>query len=247
MATKSAERIAEKLDFTKPSHMEIAARMVVNGEVIAFPFNGIFGLFGDIDDPTVAVKITNIKQRPLDKKHVITYLPEHIEEIVDVERVHISMGILKQLWKVDLHALGAILPASTNAPDHLILGEYPDASILSIYTEYPPIRNLSEHVRFLGGRGLVATSANKKGQPTHWRFEELFEDFKWDVSGIVYGDFSGLPEIRRKSTSILDFTNTIPRLHREGNVPEDELREALRKHGLPELYIGRDVITVRSR
>ncbi len=246
MAIKSVERIAEKLDYTKPSDMEKAAGMVVNGEVIAFPFNGIFGLFGDIDNPTVAAKIANAKERPLDKKHVVTYLPEYIEEIADVTRMHISKDILRQLWKVDLHALGAILPASTHAPHHLISGEDPNASILSIWTEYPPIRRLSEEVRHLGGRGLVATSANKKGLPTHWCFDELYEDFKREVSGIGYGDFSDLPEIRRKSTSILDFTNTIPRLHREGNVPEEELREALNRHNLI-LLIGRDVIEVRGK
>lgn len=246
MAIRFVERVAEKLDSTKPSHIEMAARMIVNGEVIAFPFNGIFGLFGDIDNPTVAAKIANAKQRPLDKKHVVTYLPEHIGEITDVRRMHISSDILKQLWTADLHALGAILPASTHAPYHLISGDYPDATILSIWTEYPPIRDLSEHIRALGGRGLVATSANKKGQPTHWRFEDLYEDFKKDIRGIVNGDFSDLPEIRRKSTSILDFTNTIPRLHREGNVSEEELREALNRHNLI-LLIGRDVIEVRGK
>lgn len=253
MAIRSPERVAEKLDLAKPSDLERAARMVVNGEVIALPFNGIFGLFGDIDSPKVAEKIAHIKQRPFDKKHVVTYLPEHIEEIADLSRVHIIRDrgthvkdILQQLWVKDLHALGVILPAAGAAPYHLVQGEMNNATILPIWTENEDLRRLSNEVRSLGRRGLVATSANKEGQPTHWLYEELYEEFKRDLRGIAYGDFSGFSEIRRKSTSVLDFTNKIIRLHREGNVPEEELREALAKHNL-QMRIGRDVIEVRGR
>lgn len=236
---------AEKLDSENVLHIQKVAEMIMGGEVVAYPYNGIYGLFGNIDDFKVVDKIHEAKERPRDKKLVATWLPEYIHEIADFEKMNFSEERVVEIWK-NIHALGLIFPALKNAPSHLVIGEEDNSTILSIWTEYAPLRYLVEHIRKLGGRGLVGTSANKSGQATHYNYEELYQDFKYDVAGIVKADFSHLPEIRRKSTSVVDLTNKDPRLHREGNVPEAELREILEKYKLP-LHIGRDVIVVRGR
>lgn len=237
--------IAEELDSENVSHTERAAEIVMDGGIVAYPYNGVFGLFGNIDNPEAVEKIHEAKARPRDKKLVATYLPEYIQEIADAKRLSFPLETINSIWR-EVHALGLILPASTHAPYNLVIGNEVKGTILSIWTEYAPLRYMVEHVRKLGGRGLVATSANKSGQATHWQYEELYADFRYDVEGIMKADFSSLPEVRRKSTSIVDLTNTHPRLHREGNVPEEELREILNRYNLS-LVTGRDVIVVRSR
>ena len=121
------------------------------------------------------------------------------------------------------------------------------ATTLLIWTEYQPLRYLLERFRQCGGRALVATSANKAGEPTHWQFSLLRRDFGADVDAMVEADFSQLSEDRRKSTSIIDLTGDAPRFHRAGNVSELEIDEALVRNRLPGLRIAGEVIQVRAR
>lgn len=228
------------------SHLRKVAEIIKKGDIVAFPFNGVFGLFGDIDCIKAEELILDAKNRPADKKLIQVCLPEYVKEIADFSRINFREEQVVKLWR-DVHALGIILPAATTAPYHLVIRENSYATVLPIWTEYPPLRYMLEHFRKLGGRALVGTSANRMGQPTNWRFNELKEDFHFSVYALVEDDFSHLPEIRRRSTSVLDLTRENPRLHREGNVTEEEIKVALEKHGFPPLCIGRDVITVRPR
>ena len=54
--------------------------------------------------------------------------------------------------------------------------------------------------------------------------------------------FDGLPPTLRRSTSIVDFTKPVARLHREGSLPAEELRALLAQLGLGELAVGPDVL-----
>jgi len=237
---------AEIFDSSQPTHIEKVAEMIMDGRIVAFPFNGVFGIFGNIRSHHAVNDILGAKQRPEDKKLVATYLPEHIEEIADISTLCFPKDSLVELWR-NIHALGVIFHAADEAPFYLVNQTSEKTTILSIWTEYFPLRQLSEELRRIGGKGLVGTSANKSGQPTHWKFEELEADFRYDVHAMVRDEFSLLPKDRRKSTSIIDCTQLVARLHREGNVSEGEIRSALTTHGIGELSVGRDVISVRPR
>lgn len=239
--------ITERLSAHKDSDLRRAAEIIKSGEVIAAPFNGVFGLFGDVDNIKAAEEIIRVKERPKDKKLIIVPTPERIHEFVDFSRIpHYPKERVIQLWKT-VHALGIIFPASTHAPYHLTIGEGMERTILAIWTEYKPLRSLMQHAHKLGVRGLVGTSANKSGQGTHFKAEELWNEFRNDVRAVVVDNFDHLPEFRKKSTSVIDLTEEVPRLHREGNVSEDELRGALAQNNFPDLITLRDVITVRQR
>lgn len=237
---------APRLLASDMEHLRRVAEIIRDGGIVAFPFNGIFGLFGDIDNLHAAEAMIEAKGRPRDRKLIAVSTPETIDQHADLDRIGHLKHNLVALWK-DIHALGIILPASTYAPYHLTVGEGLDRTILTIWTEYPSLRTMIERFHSLGGRGLIGTSANKSGEPTHFDPDSLYLDFKTDVQAVVYDRFDHLPLQRKKSTTIIDLTNHSPRLHREGNVSEEEVRQALRKHGFPELVVGRDVITVRGR
>lgn len=237
---------AECLSSADKKHLERAAEIVKAGGIVAFPFNGVFGLFGDIDRLEAEQLILEAKNRPHDRKLIQVCLPEYARELADFSRTNFREDKVIKLWR-DIHALGIILPAATTAPYHTVIRENGSATVLPIWTEYSPLRHMVEHFRKLGGRALVGTSANRIGEPTHWKYDDLKKDFCFSVQALVEADFSYLPEIRRRSTSILDLTEEKPRWHREGNVTEAEIREALARHNFPQLQIGRDVIQVRAR
>ncbi len=237
---------APKLIASDREHLQRVAGIIKAGGIVAFPFNGVFGLFGDMDNLQAAEAIIEAKDRPKDKRLIAVTTPEVVDRHTDLTRTGYAKDQLVALWR-DVHALGVILPASTRAPYHLTSGEGTDRTILTIWTEYDPLRTMVEHFYSLGGRGLVGTSANKAGEATHFDPDNLYFDFGSIVQAVVYDRFDHLPAQRRKSTTVIDFTNHRPRLHREGNVSEEEIRLALKKHGFPELAVGRDVITVRGR
>lgn len=242
--------IAVRLNASDESHLSTVAGIIREGGIVAFPFNGIYGLFGDMDQPDAAEAIYAAKGRPPGQKLIAVVVPERISEHVDFARVSHTEQQIRELW-VDIHALGIILPAllvpEGGAPAHLTVTEGEKATILNIWTEYHPLRKMIEYFHALGGRGLVGTSANKSGEQTHHRFDSLCRDFSLNVNALVEGYFDHLPPERRKSTTIIDLTGSYPRLRRAGNVSEEELRQALSRHEFPELMVEDDVIKVKGR
>lgn len=237
---------AEKLSAKSAGDIKKAALIIKQGGIIAFPFNGIYGLFGDVANKRSADKIFKAKNRPRDKNLIIVSLPEHIDEHSDFSKVNFSHPQLVKLLK-EIHALGVILPALETAPNHLILKGDGLKTVLSIWTEYAPLRALLGELRKLGVKSMVGTSANKNGQPTHYKFETLWKEFKRDVEAIVEADFSHLSVDRYKSTTVLDMSEKRPRLHRLGNVSEAELKQQLKKHEFLKLTKLRDVIVVQNK
>lgn len=237
---------AERLGADNKLHLERAAQFIKRGGIIAFPFNGIFGLFGDIDNPDSYSRIIIAKNRPEDKRLIAVSPPENVGRFVDFSRQPYPEGQIKTLWK-EVHALGIILPASECIPKELTVGEVGKETLINIWTEYHPLRNFFEYLENLKIRGLVGTSANKSGQPTHIDANDLWCDFNLDVDAVVETSFDNLPAVRKKSTSIIDLTSEPPRLHRLGNVSEEELQEVLEKNGFSRLAVQRDFISVRGR
>ncbi len=216
------------------------AEALRGGAVGALPFNGVWGLFARIEDKDAAQRIMTIKGRPDSKGLVATTLPEFVQEIADTRKLPESLDLTK-LWK-DIHALGVILPAADTAPAHLTVNK----TVLTIWTEYQPLRHIIEDLRAIGGTALTATSANKTGEGTHSDFNALCADFRNDVEVIVQDDFGHLPDFRRMSTTLVDFTGNTPRLHRAGNVPEDELKKKFSEYGLT-LSVPDNVLRVQAR
>lgn len=244
-------RLAKRLQADNPAHLDQVVEIIRNGGAVAFPFKGIYGVFGDADIVEATDLILKAKLRPEDKKLIIVPLPEHIDEIADLHRPKIDKGNLEALWR-KIHALGIILHAATTAPYHLVQRRDDNVSTtLSIWAECASMRYTVESIRKSGGRALVGTSANKSGEATHWKYESLWEDFKYDVDAVVSAapdpDFKELPVLRRKSTTVIDLTGEFPRLHRYGNVTEYEIRRLLRKFNFPKMTVGRDLISVRAR
>lgn len=250
MITKEFERgtpfsaKAERLDAKNPYHLIRVAEIITMGGIVGFPFKGIFGFFGNMYDPQAAEAIIRAKGRSTDKRLIVVTTPEKIDTHSDLSKTRYPKEQLVALL-TDIHALGVILPASPRAPYHLV-GEGVGRTIVTIWTEYPPLRTMMEYLYILGGKGLVGTSANKSGDATHYDPDELWKEFSHAVQAVVFTRFD-LPDCRLMSTSIVDLTNDRPTLHRRGNVSDEELRKVLNRHGFPDLWIPPDVPTVRRR
>lgn len=222
-------------------HTDFAAKLLIENGVGIIAFNGIYGLFTNVDNKPANDRILQIKNRPNDKNLVLVSAPEHLNEHVDFEQTYYSHEQVAQLQQY-LHALGVILPAGNGAPSHITSRRNEQSTVLSIWTEYESLRRLITKFRQMGGRAFAGTSANKDNQPTHIDAEEAWQDLGDEVDFIVKADFSHLPNIRKQSTSIIDLTQSHPSLHRLGNVTREEIQEALLKFGFPDLQVDREKI-----
>ncbi|RMG23150.1 MAG: hypothetical protein D6732_25000, partial [Methanobacteriota archaeon] len=244
--SQRGDAVAQFFNITNLEHIENASELISQGEIIIAGFNGVFGIFGDADCPEAIAKILEAKNRPVDKNLILVsppeFLYEHLNLSATVFQYH-PLEKIKQLYQ-EIHALGMILPAAVpGAPYHLVR----EGTILNIWTEYPPhqpIRKLVLALRNRGKRALVGTSANKSGQPTFTCATQVVEAFNDDVAAVLSDSFEHLPAVRRKSTTIVDFTGEYPRLYREGSVPESELREHIERLGFRKLIVDENVIKV---
>lgn len=243
-----SRRLAMRFSEKNPLHIDYAADLLAKKNKIGvIGFNGIYGLFTNVESRAANARIRFIKGRPEEKKLVLVTPPEYLHEYVDFSRTSFSHEQVIKLQK-SLHALGVILPASDRVPGHILESVNDQKTVLSIWTEYGPIRKLMESFREQGGRALAGTSANISGQPTHIDIKSAWKDFNGFVDFTIEGDYSYLPEIRRQSTSIIDLTKDRPRLHRLGNVTQEEIVEGLRKFDFPDLQIEKEkLLLVRPK
>ncbi len=233
---------AKKLLSTDKNDLIKAATIIKNGGIVAFPFNGIYGLFGDINNKHAAEKIYRAKNRPKDKKLIMVIAPEFIKEYAQLDHLSVPHDDLITFWK-NIHALGVILPSGDALPITLDNG----GTILTIWTEYEPLRFTLEEFRKLGGSAFIGTSANKSGQPTHFESVTLWSDFAYDVDAIIEADFNHLDDSRKKSTTVVDMTTKKPRLHRIGNVSKEELELLMSKYNIPPLTDDEPLIIVQGK
>jgi tRNA A37 threonylcarbamoyladenosine synthetase subunit TsaC/SUA5/YrdC len=227
----------------EPAARAQAADALAAGEIVVIPFNGIFVLVGDADDPAVPEKIAVAKHRPQAKGVALVCPPEHLAEHIALEapvRTSCTLPSLQALYGA-VHAVGAILPATRpDAPPHVVQA----GTILNVWTEQRPTSPLRELVRELrrrGRRALAGTSANRSGSPTITDPAEVTSVFAGRVPLILLDTFEAVPPARRHSASIVDLTGPTPRLVREGSVPAAELRAELRRLRLGELAVATDV------
>jgi len=230
---------AEVAQVTEPGARVQAAEALAAGEIVVLPFNGIFVLVGDADDPAVSEKIAIVKQRPLSKGAALVCPPEFLAEhvAVDAPRTSFTLPQVQALYQA-VHAIGVILQAARpGAPQHLVQA----GTVLNVWTEQrpaSPLRDLVLELRRREHRALAGTSANLSGRPTITDPAEVASVFGGRVPLILLDTFEAVPPRRRRSASMVDLTGPVPRLVREGSVAAAELRAELNRLELGELAVS---------
>jgi tRNA A37 threonylcarbamoyladenosine synthetase subunit TsaC/SUA5/YrdC len=231
------------LDNRNRAHLDQAAELIMQGEIIAFGFHGIFVFIGDADQPIAARRIAAAKRQPFDKPLALVCAPDYMEKFVDLTapafRYH-PLASVQQLQR-EVYCLGVLLPAArTGLPPYLTH----NGTILNVWMEYPPhhpSRYLQERIRQRGARAFVGSSTNQHGEPTYVDPLQALRVFGGALPAILDYDPSGVPIEHRQSSTLVDLTGECPRLMRRGSVPVEELNVHLHRLGLRPLLIGEHV------
>ncbi|GLT20244.1 threonylcarbamoyl-AMP synthase [Vibrio zhanjiangensis] len=167
-----------------------------NGEVIAYPTEGVFGVGCDPDNPDAIKKLLELKKRPVEKgliliaasyEQLLPYIDESQLSEAQLNRVH-------QTWP---GPVTWIMPCSHKA-SKWVSGQFD--SIAVRVTDHPLVQKMC----FAFGKPLTSTSANLTGKPPCKTTQEVEHQLGDRLAAILAGETGGRDkpsEIRDAKTS----------------------------------------------
>ncbi|MFX1479065.1 MAG: L-threonylcarbamoyladenylate synthase [Promethearchaeota archaeon] len=208
----------KKLDEIK-IYLEIAVDNIIEGKVIAFPTNSVYGIGGNPLDLTVINRINDIKFR--DKAKGFLLLASDLEEASKVAEFNEVANILaKRYWPGQLTLIlhkkkPNLIPPEVTANKDTIGLRVPENEI---------ILNILKLLKTRGHLGLIiGTSANYSGEPPCISGEEVSKKILRPIDLIIDGGKS----MSQISTTIVDCTTSNPKFLRIGKISEEEILNLL--------------------
>ncbi|MHA1196025.1 MAG: L-threonylcarbamoyladenylate synthase [Promethearchaeota archaeon] len=212
-------RLAGKEEKDVKFFLEIAIDYIIEGKVIAFPTNSVYGIGGDPCNIDVINRIYDIKFR--DKSKGLLILVADKEE---AEKVAIFNPIAERLaekyWPGQLTLIlnkreGDFLPPELTAFRETIGIRVPENPII-----LKLLKLLKSKGRF---GGLIGTSANYSGEPPAISGDDVVNKLLSPIDLILDGGKSK----SKIPTTIVDCTSDKVKFLRIGLISEEEIREYL--------------------
>ncbi len=185
-----------------------------DGGLVAFPTDTVYGLGACFDNLDAVKRIYEVKKRPYDMGLPLlvageSQISEVVEYIPDVARLLIKRFLPG--------GLTLVLPRAQSVPDIVTGG---GETVAVRIPAHPLTIALIRGV----GKPVIGTSANVSGKPSAITAEEIRLQLGDEIDLIIDG---GRCDGGREST-IVDVTEDIPRLLREGAISRAELEQVCR-------------------
>lgn len=186
-----------------------AGQIIMDGGLVAFPTETVYGLGGDALNSSSSEKIYKAKGRPSDNPLIV-----HIADIDDIYKIasevpENTLKLAKSFWPGPLTMVlkkSDLVPSETTGGLNTVAVRMPDNKIAL------------EFIRKAGGF-VAAPSANKSGRPSTTSAQHVMEDMKDRIDMIIDG---GSSTIGLEST-IIDLTEEIPVILRPGYITINRL------------------------
>ena len=199
-----------KVDLSAPEtdKLSLAAEIIKNGGLVAFPTETVYGLGGNATDADAAKKIYAAKGRPSDNPLII-----HISSPEDAELYAHTNELYYKLARAFMPGpLTVILPKKDTVPDSVTGG-------LDSVAIRCPSHPIASKLISIAGVAIAAPSANLSGSPSPTCAEHVISDLSGRVDMIIDG---GSCEIGLEST-IVKITEDSAILLRPGAITCDAL------------------------
>ncbi|MTD38139.1 threonylcarbamoyl-AMP synthase [Erwinia sp. CPCC 100877] len=197
----------------KSDEIKLAARLLLQGELIAFPTETVYGLGANALDEAAVKKVYAVKGRPSDNPLI----------------VHVSSFEMVKKYVADFHpATPKLVAAFWPGPLTLIFkvkpGTFSQTVTGGLETVAFRMPNNAATLELINQAGvpLVGPSANTSGKPSPTTAQHVFHDLHGKIAGIVD---DGPTQIGVEST-VLDLTadDGIPVILRPGAVTQSALQ-----------------------
>jgi L-threonylcarbamoyladenylate synthase len=204
-----------KVNPTKPEieKIRVAARLIKNGGLVAFPTETVYGLGADALNPKAVEKVFAAKQRPPDNPIIV-----HIANKQDVCRLARQVPaaaekLASQFWP---GPLTLILKRSSLVPDITVVG-------LDTIAIRMPKNEVALALIKESGTPIAAPSANLAGKPSPTRAEHVIDDLAGRIDAVLD---AGPTKIGVEST-VVDMTVSPPLVLRPGGTPFEKLKSII--------------------
>lgn len=204
-----------KVNSLKPekARIEEAAKIIKNGDLVAFPTETVYGLGADAFNQKAIKKIFKVKKRPLDNP-IIVHLGNKNDLYKLVKEIpSLAKKLIKKFWP---GPLTIILKRKRDVPKEISAG-LPTIAIRM------PKNKIALSLIKMANCPIAAPSANLSGRPSPTSAQDVFEDLKGKIKLILDG---GQTKIGLEST-VIDLVTTRPTLLRPGGVPLEEIEKTI--------------------
>jgi L-threonylcarbamoyladenylate synthase len=191
-----------------------AARLIREGELVAFPTETVYGLGGDATNERAVAKIFEAKGRP-QFNPLISHVLDAGEARRLVEWSDIADKLAARFWP---GPLTLVLPRATNSPIALLATAGLDTAAVRA-----PAHPMAQALIRAAGRPIAAPSANRSGAVSPTRAEHVAESLGGRVKLILDG---GPCEVGLEST-VLDLTTAMPTLLRPGGATREAIEAVI--------------------
>jgi L-threonylcarbamoyladenylate synthase len=190
-------------------------KILQKGGVIAFPTDTVYGLGADAFNSTAVERIYEIKNRPTHRQFPL--LIADVEQLTALAKPipEIAWFLVRRFWP---GGLTLVLPKTDSLPIHLASG----TTIAIRVPNHPVCLALIQHL----GNPIIGTSANISGQLAALTAEEVGQQLRGKIDFIVNG--GRCPG--GKESTVVDVTNEMPVISREGIIPSHEIDEAYKEY-----------------
>ena len=204
--------------------LQEAALLLLQGEVVAFPTETVYGLGANALDPVACAKIFKIKGRPADNPLIV-----HVAAVSEAREIvrHWPEEAEKCAAKFWPGPLTLVLPKKDIIPD-IVSGDLDTVAIRM--PSHPVALDLIK----AASRPLAAPSANISGKPSPTDGEHVWQDLKGKVPLILD---AGRTAYGLEST-VLDLTASIPVILRPGGISREQLTGVLGNVELEQVALG---------
>jgi L-threonylcarbamoyladenylate synthase len=205
--------MTQLLPATSSKAIRKAVHLLREGEVVAFPTDTVYGVGANAFERFAVRQIFDLKKRPRDKS-----LPVFIYQIDDLNLVardvpNRAWPLLQNFWP---GALTVVLPKNSALSDDVTGGQN---SVAVRIPDHPVCLDLVIRV----GRPLAVTSANLSDQPTPITAQGVAEQLGERLPLVLDGG----PSSTTQPSTIIDLSQTSPRLLRQGPLSLAAFREFL--------------------
>ncbi|WP_297510900.1 L-threonylcarbamoyladenylate synthase [Thermococcus sp.] len=211
--------------------IKVAARFILEGKLVAFPTETVYGLGADALNASAVRRIFEAKGRPADNPLIV-----HIAEFSDLERLAREIPreaklLAKRFWP---GPLTMVLPKAEEVPDVTTGG------LDTVAVRMPAHPIALALIR--ASTPIAAPSANISGKPSPTLAEHVVDDFYGRIEAIIDG---GETKVGVEST-VIDLTSESPILLRPGGLPLEEIERVIGEVKIHPAVIGKMVDVARS-
>lgn len=193
--------------------IEEAAKLIREGEVVAFPTETVYGLGGNGLLPDSVHKIYAAKGRPSDNPLILHVCDMKMVESLVKDIPEYAKKAMEHFWP---GPMTVILPKADQVPD-CVTGGLDTVAIRM--PDHPVALELIRRSQV----PIAAPSANTSGRPSPTKAEHVMEDLSGKIPMILDG---GAVLVGVEST-IIDFTGEVPVILRPGWITKETMEDFL--------------------